>query len=212
MEQSVRCSVCSDLVKPIVALDIDGTLGEYHDQFIKFATMYFDTRFPPTVGFNGAMELHEYLGLELTEYRRAKLAYRQGGFQRWMPLRPGADTLVHSFKKLGYEVWVTTTRPYERYDGTDPDTREWLSRNNLPWDNLLYSEDKYEVLHERVDPSRVKLILDDLPKNIVAAQEVWAPDVLCLMNRPHNVGDPMRLQINACQEVNTLLETLEVVT
>ena len=59
MEQPVRCSVCSDQVKPIVALDIDGTLGEYHGQFVKFATMYFDTSFPPAHGFDGSMELHE---------------------------------------------------------------------------------------------------------------------------------------------------------
>jgi len=196
VEQSVRCSVCSDQVKPIVALDIDGTLGEYHGQFVKFATMYFDTSFPPAYGFDGSMELHEYLGLELTEYRRAKLAYRQGGFQRWMPMRPGADWLVNHLRDEGFEIWVTTTRPYERYDGTDPDTREWLSRNSIPWDNLLYSEDKYEVLHKRVDPSRVKLILDDLPKNIVAAQEHWPSRILCLLDRPHNTKDPLLDRVN----------------
>lgn len=175
----------------ICAVDIDGTMGEYHGQFIKFAQLYYDTKFPPAHGYDGSMELHEYMGLELTEYRIAKLAYRQGGWQRWMPTLHWAREATVEMRRLGIEIWVTTTRPYLRHDGIDPDTREWLERNGILWDYLLYSDDKYERFCERVEPGKVLAIVDDLPKNLVPARKQWEDTQLVLMERPHNRNDPL---------------------
>jgi hypothetical protein len=36
----VLCTRCSSVVKPLVAVDIDGTLGDYHTHFLNFAREY----------------------------------------------------------------------------------------------------------------------------------------------------------------------------
>lgn len=177
------CSNCSHKVRPIVVSDIDGTLGEYHDHFTGFAWMYHN--YPQKLGsWNGEGEFEQWLGLTKAEYREAKLAYRQGGMKRLMPVYPYArDFALMAWRRA--ELWLATTRPYMRHDSTDPDTRHWLERNNVHYEHLLYDDNKYEVLAGLVDPERVVLILEDLPEQYDKA-EVFFPGRVALVPRAHN--------------------------
>src|SRR5512144_693665 len=114
--------------KPVVALDIDGTLGDYHSNFLTFADLYFGTTgFQVMLGLdNPGLPLWEWMGISQRDYRDAKLAYRQGGWKRWMPCYPGAADFTDFIRKQGAEVWLCTTRPYLRLDYVDPDTRHWF--------------------------------------------------------------------------------------
>jgi hypothetical protein len=62
---------------------------------------------------------------------------------------------------MNIEVWLTTTRPYLNLSGIDSDTRFWLDRLGLRYDHLLYDEDKYEVLCQRIDGRRLVAVVDD---------------------------------------------------
>lgn len=178
------CTECSEVVKPIVCLDIDGTLGEYHRHLLEFMHKYFGHSLQ--TGWTGAGNWEDYLGLTQEQYREAKLAFRQGGMKRTMPLIPGADSLPRVAKALGAEVWITTTRPWMRLDSVDPDTREWLRRNGIEYDHLLYDEHKYPRLAEIVDAERVVFVLDDLPEMVREALEVFKWDAVYLLRRQHN--------------------------
>jgi hypothetical protein len=163
--------------KPVVALDIDGTLGDYHANFLSFADLYFGTMsYGAMIGTpNPGLPLWEFMGISQRDYRDAKLAYRQGGWKRWMPCYPLAAELTNFIREQGAEVWLCTTRPYLRLDNVDPDTREWLRRNGIEYDALLFDpahEDdgtKYDELLRQAG-SRVASIVDDLPEMIEAAQ------------------------------------------
>lgn len=163
--------------KPVVALDIDGTLGDYHSNFLTFADLYFGTKaYGRMIGDNNpGLPLWEWMCLSQREYRDAKLAYRQGGWKRWMPCYHGAADFTDFIRKQGAEVWLCTTRPYLRLDNVDPDTREWLRRNQIQYDALLFDpaheEDgsKYDELGRQAG-HRVASIVDDLPEMIRAAQ------------------------------------------
>ena len=72
-----------------------------------------------------------------------------------MPVYDDAVQFMQQLAAHGVEVWIATTRPWMRLDNIDPDTREWLARNEIPWDYMIYGEDKYEQLLERVDRERV---------------------------------------------------------
>ena len=164
--------------KPVVALDLDGTLGDYHANFINFCRLYFGQSFvEPTVD-NPGLPLWQFLDLSKRDYRDAKLAYRQGGWKRWMPAYPMASQLTSEIRLAGAEVWLCTTRPYLRLDNVDPDTREWLRRNKIQYDALLFDpaheEDgtKYDEL-KRQAGERVCAILDDLPEMIEAADRAF---------------------------------------
>lgn len=158
------CSRCSENVRPVVAIDIDGTLADYHSHFLDFAWMWIGRShgdFPP---YDGDEPFRDWFcrthGVDVTTFRAIKLAYRQGGMKRTQPLIFGAKQLVETLHQQA-EVWLTTTRPHDRFDRVDPDTREWLKRNGIKFHGLLYSGDKMSELAEMVDRQRVVAVLDD---------------------------------------------------
>lgn len=182
--------------KPVVSLDIDGTLGDYHGNFLTFAQAYFGPEFVngnwDSAVINPGLPLWQHLGLAQRDYRDAKLAYRQGGWKRWMPVYPGAAELTRVIREAGAEVWLCTTRPYLRLDNVDPDTREWLRRNRIEYDALLFDpvvedESKYHELYRQAG-LRIASVVDDLPEMIEAADYLRIPkdSVPILRDQPYN--------------------------
>jgi hypothetical protein len=144
-------------------VDIDGTLGNYHSHFQGFAADWLGRVFAGP-NYDGSERYSEWFmdafGVDYTTFRAIKLAYRQGGLKRTMPVLPLAAGVMASLAQRA-EVWVTTTRPHDRYDRIDPDTVAWLDRNDIPYDALLFDEDKVQQLYTNVDPTRVVAVLDD---------------------------------------------------
>lgn len=181
----MRCTECHADIRPVVALDIDGTLGNWLDHWFHFADGYFNTVF--SRHWIGEQPLNEHMEITKEDYRQAKLVFRQGGYKRTMPMYRFADKLAAQLYKAGAEVWVTTTRPYLRLDNLDPDTREWLDRNGIIYDHLLYDEDKYETLEGLVGKDRIVAVLDDEFKCYSRAEMLGLHPIL--MMRRHNQYD-----------------------
>jgi hypothetical protein len=180
----VKCTNCNTPIKPVVAVDIDGTMGQYHGHLLAFMEDYFDARLPDHWGGSGNWE--DYLGIDKASYQEAKLAFRQGGFKRWMPVFREAHLPCSTARACGAEVWITTTRPYLRLDSVDPDTREWLRRNGIQYDHLMYDDDKYGKLRERVGVGRVVAVVEDLPEQYERAVAILGPQIPILVERWHN--------------------------
>lgn len=175
--------------RPIVSVDIDGTLADYHGHFLRFAEGYFGRSLPDPSEMNPGLPLWTFMGIDRKDYRDCKLAYRQGGLKRSMPCLDGASETLHRIRdELGAEVWICTTRPYLRLDNIDPDTREWLRRNNIPYDALLFDpsdgDDKYEEL-ERQARGRVACVVEDLPEQVLQADFLGLRPIF-LRDQPYN--------------------------
>jgi len=184
------CSSCSAPVQPIVAIDVDGTIAEYHRHLHDHCTQYFDLRHLSSWNdpWDGSGNFEDYIGITQQQYQEAKLSFRQGGLKRTMRVMPHTFHLMKKIRQEGAEIWITTTRPWNRFDSVDPDTREWLRRNDIPWDHLLYDDHKYRRLHELVDPERVVAIVDDLPEMYEEAVQMFGYSVPALIVRPHNAA------------------------
>jgi len=180
------CTNCNTTLRPVVAVDIDGTLAQYHQAFLSFSELYFNRKFAQ---YRGGCTLAEHMNISKDDYRRAKLAYRMGGNKRWMPAYPKAAQVCESFRQVGAELWITTTRPYLRMDNTDPDTREWLERQGITYDGLLYDEDKYGTLIDIVGKGRVVAVLEDDYECYERAEELGIQPLL--IQRNHNRPDWM---------------------
>ncbi len=183
----MKCTDCNTLIYPVVGLDIDGTLGQYHQHFVVFLNNYFGRPFVQ-MEWNGEGEFSDHLGLTKHEYREAKLAYRQGGYKRWMPVYPGAAELVAALHRLDVEVWLCTTRPWLRLDNIDPDTREWCRRTGIEFDGMLFGEDKYAQLLARVGPQRIVAVVDDEVGQLQQAYRLPLPTIL----RKHDFNFDLR--------------------
>lgn len=208
------CSTCSEEIKPIVAVDIDGTLADYHGHFLGFADDYFGWR----------RHARDYIGDKpfkewwmethaATErmWHDVKLAYRQGGMKRTMPAIEGATHLCKMIRHNGAELWVTTTRPYLSLDNIVPDTVEWLRRNGIRYDGMLFDEDKYEQLANRIDSERVVAVLDDLPEMYDAAAQVlhYGWDVPILVKGEYNRGVTRQTMATLTASIFVVLDQIQ---
>lgn len=158
---------------PVLALDIDGTLGDYYEHFRWFAELYLQR--PVTLSWNmsDTAEFSEALGLSKEVYRQIKLAYRQGGMKRSLPAFDGTRHLIETVRQeLGIQVWIATTRPWQRLDNIDPDTQAWVARIAGRVDGVIYGEEKYLDLIDIVGKDRIIGVVDDLPQNVVSAMSL----------------------------------------
>lgn len=150
-----------------MALDIDGTLGAYHAHFTRFCEEYLGKKMPSASEPTGAIPFHRHLGISKSTYRKVKLAYRQGGLKRSMPVYSGVGMLTRHIRQSGAQVWIATTRPYLSLDNIEPDTKHWLrDRAKAQYDNVLFGEHKYRDLVRAVGVERVVMVVDDLPAMI----------------------------------------------
>lgn len=176
---------------PVVGIDIDGTLGNYHDHFVWYLNnVYFPyelKNYHPNWSNTDTGEFSEALGLEKGEYRASKLAYRMGGLKRCMPMFENDENHFDSnvvrreiqyIRSQGIQVWICTQRPWLSLTTVDPDTQYWLEHNVGKVDGLIYGEDKYLDLIDIVGKGRILGVIDDLPENIERA---------CVLNLQHAI-------------------------
>lgn len=170
--------------RPVVGLDIDGTLGEYHGHFLRFARDYLGK--PVQFGYDGSVPLYKWLGISKTTYRQVKLAYRRGGLKRSMPAYAGASSLAHSLRRRGALVAICTTRPYLQLEAVEADTTHWLRRNGIAHDAVITGEHKYRDLVKTYGAKRIVFVLDDLPELLRQAESAGIERAWLRFNA-HNV-------------------------
>lgn len=192
----------------IAALDIDGTMGDYHGHFLRFAEMWYGRAMPdPNLNTDG-VPLYKWMNTSKATYRQCKLAYRQGGLKRSMPVDPAASELSRYLRKKGVQVWICTTRPYLRLDNIDPDTRHWLRRNGIQYDGVLYGEHKYRQLAKIVGRENILFVADDLPEMILQAREVGIPRFL--RTRPYNQNFQVTEGTERVSDCGELLSLIQI--
>lgn len=190
--------------RPIVAIDIDGTLGDYHSHFLWFAEQWLGYPMPSATEVNPGMRLSTFMGIPHELYRQCKLAYRQGGLKRFMPCYPFASELTQNIRAAGAEIWICTSRPYLRLDNIDPDTREWLRRNEIRYNAVIFEgllsggnpSTKYADLVYQVGTSRIVAVIDDLPIQTADAKANGIPRVY-IRDQPYN-REPDVMGLRVC--------------
>lgn len=209
---SPLCTDCGRPIRPIVSVDIDGTIADYHQHFLKFAMVwmgYAPDSLDYLLKYDGSTDLATYTGVDKRTYRQIKLAYRQGGMKRSMPLMTGAKELFRKLNDLNVEIWMTTTRPYLQVGNVDDDTREWLRRNGIHYDHLLYSDQKYAELVKQVFSNRIACVLEDQIPEYTEALTLDLPALL--VRSPYNKGAIAQTYDSSFSIVDGLDEATEII-
>lgn len=182
------------VLRPVVGLDIDGTMGYYHEHFCRYAEEFLQKSFwDQDPLWDGSVPYWKLFGVSKTTYREMKLGYRQGRLKRSMPVREGAADLSRAVRKAGAEVWICTTRPYLSLDNIEPDTRWWLNHHNIQFDGILFGPHKYRDLAKMVGHERVLAVLDDEPEQIQRARSIGLNAFLMDRTYNRNTHDTQRL-------------------
>lgn len=172
----------------IVGVDIDGVLAQYPKNFVDFINDQLGT--DHDVSEVTSYDIYDDLGIPLELGLKLKDEYRQTGQKRFIPVHEGAEEFLRSLHEAGYKVVLLTARPYEKYKRIVADTMEWLDKNNLYYDALVFGENKHEILLDKYDPDQIEFFVDDVLGN---AEDISRLGVKCyLMDAPYNQTDHLR--------------------
>lgn len=147
---------------PCAVVDIDGVLAAYPAGFYAWLGGYLQ-RSP-------YQAQQHYEGSNLRDREALKRLYRQSGAKAKLPLLPGAAELLRLLRLNDQlKIVLLTNRPYAEHYRIYPDTLEWLSANNLPYDAIFWARDKgLEALRNL---SNISWAVDDSPENVRRLRE-----------------------------------------
>lgn len=174
-----------------IGVDIDGVLADSMSQWVKELNSYFKKD-----KSLHQIQLQEICHIyDITEEELIGFLYERGRLLMTSP-QPltGASYYLNQLKKK-HEIFIITARN-EKYGR---ETRDWLNKNNLPYDELLLlgSHDKREAcLNKELD-----VMIEDTYRISIEISEVGVP--VLLMDAPYNQGDlPERVyRVHSWQEI-----------
>lgn len=157
----------------VVGVDIDGVLNTYPDCFVQWVrrTWPTSTDLPQD---STLADLHLRLGA--STMMAVKTAYRESGAKMDQPVREGAKDLLDGLRAHGFSVVLLSRRPYWRHYRIFADTLEWLQRNNLQHEAILFHPQKHVKILETF-PNMVAMV-DDEVEVCRAVQAAGVPTVL----------------------------------
>jgi uncharacterized HAD superfamily protein len=126
----------------VAGIDIDGVLNYYPKPWVDFVNSQLGTEFK---------NLHEVkYNVPFQKYKDLKFEYRECGVKATLPVREGASEVLWQIKNLGYMILVLTSRPFSEHKTLYKQTTDWLESNNLPYDGIIFGEDKYLQILSKV--------------------------------------------------------------
>lgn len=137
------------------ALDIDGVLFPWPDVYMKFV----EINYP---------EYSKYSFEELESMpikQEIKDAYRMSGIKSAADCINGASDFTKKLRKAGYKIILLTSRPYEKYFRIYADTLQWISKNNIIFDAIIWNHEKEKYLYENFK-GMIKFVVEDDDENI----------------------------------------------
>ena len=192
---STRKWEVSNLAETVIAVDLDGVLAEYPDHFVNWVyeaklTKSEKRQYDRDLHFGEPMTvlpLHWLKNhLSFNRYRALKSEYRKGGYELMMPPTYGAKSFIEWAKGIATVV-VITARPTEEYINCVTDTYDWLEKNGLRVDHVLFSANKHVEVLEKY-PHTLFMVEDHrYLANLVAR---WGYPVF-LIDTPYNEGDTL---------------------
>ena len=121
-----------------ISCDIDGILNNYPECWLDYLADRCGVHYP---------NVHEAKNSE-PFYKEYKNDYRRSEFKANLPVDPTGAALVHGLAERGYSIIMATSRPltHPSYPALYDLTRNWLLKNDIPFDTLLFKNSSVDFL------------------------------------------------------------------
>lgn len=131
--------------KKVCYFDIDGVLNDYPNTWLKFLRENVERTTLDIRELNDLNQVKYKMPYQI--YKNLKYEYRESGYKKTLEADPSASGVTHKLKKMGYHIVIITSRPLDKHPSLFKQTVYWLDRNNIAYDDLIFSENKHiEVL------------------------------------------------------------------
>lgn len=150
-----------------IGIDIDGVLTDEHRFIIDYGTKYFNNRNIPYKlhkDIYDSEKIFEVTKEQYNEFWKQNLLY----YSQNISIRPFASEIINKLKKEDNEVYIITARYFTTYENKDKEqmqniVKEWLDKNNVLYDEIIFSENKLDICKE----FNIDIMIEDKPENIL---------------------------------------------
>lgn len=164
-----------------VFVDLDNVMADYGGDFLRWAT---NGQLSPSPNDLTSLHLNDILCLDEADYADLKHKWRIEGHKRDMTMLPGAHGALRRLSRW-YDIVIISSRPADRYENIRKDTEYWLEQHELQFDELVFTKEKFDYVHDHYDQDDVLAIFDDDPKNLV--KFAGKRTIQCyIIDRPYN--------------------------
>ena len=149
-----------------IGIDIDGVLTNYEREQLDYAT-----KLCVDEGWDINIELIQYYETDTFNWNQEQAnkfwnKYIIKYFSE-TPVRTFAPEVIEKLRQEGHKIFLITARndygmPSEHYGEEQQITKEWLKRNGINYEKLIFESDKLDSCIE----NKIDVMIEDSPKNI----------------------------------------------
>ena len=151
-----------------IGIDIDGVLTDEHTFIIDNATKFFSENNIPYEVNKDIYDNARIFNVTEDEYI---LFWKQYflNYIKNVTIRPYASEIIKKLKEDNHEIFIITARPFTSYDNEYKEqmqsiAKEWLNKNGVLYDHIIFSENKVNICKE----FKIGVMIEDKPENILS--------------------------------------------
>jgi len=186
--------------KKVCYLDIDGVLNNYPKcwlDFLQGKLLSDDSRTQYII--KDLRRAKHNIPYQI--YKDLKWEYRESGYKTTIPTTPMAPEITYDLHQMGYHIVIITARPVKEHPSLFKQTVDWLQKNSIEFDDLIFDEDKHIAVLKRYPHLKFGVEDHRYYANLVAS---WGYKMYLLDNK-YNQGE---IHKNVTR-IKSLVEILE---
>ena len=133
--------------KKICYLDIDGVLNDYPECWLNFLKARLSSDSRNTYVLKDLNRAKNNIPYQV--YKDLKWEYRESGYKEDIISTPNASKVTGNLRAMGYHICIITSRPVKQHPSLFKQTVNWLNKNNIRYDDLIFDEDKHISILKR---------------------------------------------------------------
>lgn len=166
-----------------IGIDIDGVLTDEHRFIIDNGTKFFNEMNIPYVFHNDIYDSKEVFEVTEEQYNLFWDKYLLD-YSINFEIRPYASEIIKKLNDENNKIFIITARSFTTYENENKEkmqkiVKDWLSKNNVVYNQIIFSEEKAKVCKKL----GIDIMIEDKPENVIAVSKEIP--VLCY-DHPYN--------------------------
>lgn len=149
-----------------IGIDIDGVLTDEYSFVLDYGTKYFSEKKIKYKLHNDIYDnenIFEVTEKQYNDFWEKYIFY----YSENILIRPFASEVIKRLKSDGNDIYIITSRSFTTYENKykakmQNIVKEWLDKNNVVYDELIFSKNKSDICKEK----NIDIMIEDKPENI----------------------------------------------
>lgn len=149
-----------------IGIDIDGVLTDEHSFILDYGTKYFSEKKIKYKLHNDIYDsesIFEVTEKQYNDFWKKYIFY----YSENILIRPFASEVIRRLKNAGNDIYIITSRSFTTYENEYREkmqgiVKDWLDKNNVIYDELIFGINKADICKEK----NIDVMIEDKPENI----------------------------------------------